>query len=118
MNETYQTQTVDHAMNNGVIDVNQLPGAKSLLVTYLFWGFLGYVGAHRFYLRRYLSAWMMVALTIASGLLFFFSLGIIAISPIGIWLFIDLFLIPGMVRDYNAGLVITVHTVDGNQIIQ
>ena len=38
---------------------------KSLLVAYLLWFFLGYVGAHRFYLGKPLSGFIMLSLSAA-----------------------------------------------------
>ena len=58
---------------------------KSLLVGYAWWLLLGPLGAHRFYLRDYLF-----------GALYFVTLGFAGIG----WL-IDLFLLPGKVRDWN-----------------
>lgn len=63
---------------------------KTVLVAYLFWFFLGIVAAHRFYLGRPGTA----LLQIASYLIL-----------VGfIWLLIDAFLIPGMVRQANNEL--------------
>jgi TM2 domain-containing membrane protein YozV len=65
---------------------NEKPSAG---VAYLLAIFLGVFGAHRFYLGRTGSAVVMLILTIT-----FF--GIIISS---IWTFVDLFLIPGMIRE-------------------
>ena len=57
----------------------------STVVAYLFWLFLGIVSAHRFYLGKPVSA----VLQIASYLIL-----------VGfVWLLIDGFLIPGMIRE-------------------
>jgi TM2 domain-containing membrane protein YozV len=57
----------------------------SMVLAYLFWFFLGLVSAHRFYLGRPLSAVLQI-------LSFFIIIGFI-------WLLVDIFLIPGMVRE-------------------
>jgi TM2 domain-containing membrane protein YozV len=57
----------------------------SMVLAYLFWFFLGLVSAHRFYLGRPLSAILQI-------LSFFIIIGFI-------WLLVDIFLIPGMVRE-------------------
>jgi TM2 domain-containing membrane protein YozV len=59
--------------------------APNVAVAYLLWFFLGWVSGHRFYLGRWKTALLQI-------LLFFVAIGFV-------WLFIDLFLIPGMVRD-------------------
>lgn len=58
---------------------------RSVPVAYLFWFFLGFFGAHRFYLGHF---WWGVAYLLTG-----------AFGGIG-WV-IDLFLIPGCVRDHN-----------------
>lgn len=56
----------------------------SVVVAYLFWFFLGILSAHRFYLGRPGTAILQI-------LSYFILIGFI-------WLLIDAFLIPGMVR--------------------
>ncbi len=60
---------------------------KSTLASYILWllGFGAICGLHRFYLGRF---W--------TGLLWLFTLGLLGIGQL-----IDLFLIPGMVREEN-----------------
>ena len=59
---------------------------KSTVVAYLLWFFLGGLGIHRFYLGRPIS-----------GIFYLLTVGGFVIG----WI-IDLFLIPGMVRQENA----------------
>ncbi len=59
--------------------------SPSVAAAYLLWFFLGILSAHRFYLGRPGSAILQI-------LLFFVLVGFL-------WLLVDLFLIPGMVRD-------------------
>lgn len=58
--------------------------APTVTAAYLLWGFLGILSAHRFYLGRPGTAVLQI-------LSFFIVIGFI-------WLLIDAFLIPGMVR--------------------
>ncbi|MDY8108379.1 TM2 domain-containing protein [Fulvimarina sp. 2208YS6-2-32] len=64
-----------------------VPERKSQLVSYLLWGscFFGVCGIHRFYNGRPIS-----------GLIWLLTFGFLFIGQI-----IDLFLIPGMVREQN-----------------
>ena len=64
---------------------------KSAGATYLLWFFLGFFGAHRFYLGRTRSAIVQLLM----------CLSIIGIIPLAFWWLIDAFLIPDMVRDEN-----------------
>ena len=59
---------------------------KSKCVAYLLWGFLGWAGAHKFYLGK-----------IGMGILYLFTLGLF-----GIGLLIDLFTLGNQVDIYNA----------------
>ena len=88
---------------------------KSHVAAYLLWLLLGVVGAHRFYLQMRASGFGMLCLTCFAGVMFFFSelLGIEDTVPIvasammlllGIWVLLDVFRIPGFVREYNDRL--------------
>jgi hypothetical protein len=60
-------------------------GQKDILVAYILWLFLGFFGAHRFYMNQ-----------IALGFLYLLTFGLFGLG----W-FIDLFLIPDLVRQHN-----------------
>lgn len=63
---------------------------KNVVVAYVLWLFLGVFSAHRFYLGRPLSAILQI-------LSYFILIG-------ALWWIIDLFLIPGMIRERNDAL--------------
>jgi TM2 domain-containing membrane protein YozV len=63
---------------------------KSMLIAYLLWGFLGLFSMHRFYLEKPKSAILQLVLN-------FLIVGLI-------WLLVDAFLIPGMIRQHEDGL--------------
>jgi TM2 domain-containing membrane protein YozV len=63
---------------------------RSVVVAYLLWFFLGWLSAHRFYLGRTGTALLQILLNLV---------------VIGfVWVLIDAFLIPGMVREEHAKL--------------
>lgn len=62
----------------------------SVAVAYMFWFFLGIFSAHRFYLGRPGTAVLQI-------LSFFVLIGFV-------WLLVDMFLIPGMVRQNQQAL--------------
>lgn len=68
---------------------------KSVAATYLLWFFVGMFGAHRFYAGSKKTGLIQLALL-------FSIIGWLVLIP---WLFLDLFLIPGMVRDTNMELI-------------
>lgn len=76
---------------------------KSTSTAYAFWFFFGGLGAHRFYLGSPVSGAIQLSLTpISYGLIASKSLAGLAIMPaLGLWLIVDAFLIPGMVRAAN-----------------
>jgi TM2 domain-containing membrane protein YozV len=65
---------------------NQMP---SVGVAYLLWFLLWPFGAHRFYLGRTGTGIVFVVLSIT----------VVGLIVSGIWAFVDLFLIPGIVRE-------------------
>ncbi len=80
---------------------------RSAVVAYILWFFFAIIGAHRFYLGKTMSAIVMLLLGVSSLAISFISFGILSFVMIlpGLWALIDLFLIPGMARDYNTDLI-------------
>jgi TM2 domain-containing membrane protein YozV len=68
---------------------------KQAVVAYLLWFFLGYFGAHNFYLKRTCVAVAQLLLTLT----------IVGIAITFFWVLVDAFLIPGWVRRENNLLV-------------
>ncbi|CAH0130370.1 hypothetical protein SRABI130_00283 [Pseudomonas sp. Bi130] len=68
---------------------------KSTGVAYLLWFLLGGFGGHRFYLGKTGTAVAQLIITIVG----FFTL--IPLIVTGIWLLVDLFLIPGIIREHS-----------------
>ena len=78
---------------------------KSSGTAYLLCIFLGMFGAHRFYLGETGTGAALLAITICSFFLIFaFFIGLLTIWISVIWVTIDLFLIPGMIRTKNTAL--------------
>lgn len=75
---------------------------KEVGIAYLFFLLLGGLGAHRFYLGRTGSAVALLCLWTGGWLLALLLIGIPMIIAGGIWLLVDLFLLPSMVREENA----------------
>lgn len=76
--------------------------AKEVGIAYLFLLLLGGFAAHRFYLGRTGSAVALLSIWWAGWLLAALIVGIPLIIAGGIWLLVDLFLLPSMVRETNA----------------
>jgi TM2 domain-containing membrane protein YozV len=71
---------------------------KSVGLAYLLWFFLGGFAVHRFYLRRAGSALVFLAVWWGGWASLSLGVGIFLVIAGAIWLFADLFLIPGMAR--------------------
>ncbi len=78
---------------------------KSLLVAYLLWWFLGWAGAHRFYLGRTGSAIVMLMLFAISCVLMLVVVGWFGYLLWGLWWLIDALLIPSFVTQCNVRLI-------------
>jgi TM2 domain-containing membrane protein YozV len=78
---------------------------KSMAVSYILWLFLGALGGHRFYNGRTGTAVTQLMMWVF-GLLLVSALGIglLLLVPLGIWLLVDAFLIPGWVNRHNNAL--------------
>ena len=73
--------------------------AKSPAVAYLLLIFVGMFGAHRFYLGKSKTAVTMLILTIFGILTTALLVGFVFLAVVGLWALVDLFLIPGMIRE-------------------
>ncbi|WP_180900130.1 TM2 domain-containing protein [Martelella soudanensis] len=71
--------------------------AKSPAAAYLLWFFVGWAGAHRFYLGRSGSGIAMLLLYVVGWLTTVFMIGFVMLGAWGIWWLVDLFLISGMI---------------------
>lgn len=73
--------------------------AKSPVVAYLLLIFLGGFGAHRFYLGKTGTAITMLILFILGWVTLVIGVGLVMLGAVGIWCFVDIFLIPGMIQE-------------------
>ena len=78
--------------------------AKSPLLAYLLWVFVGGLGIHRFYLGKTGTGIAMLALAILGAVTLPIGVGLILWAVLGIWMLVDLFLIPGMVNEQRSQL--------------
>ena len=92
---TTDSDTLANARAHMMYDANR----KSTGVAYLLCIFLGGFGAHRFYLGRTGTSAVQLVLWLLGWATLF-----IAWIPLGIWIIVDLFLIPGMARNENMSL--------------
>jgi len=80
------------------------PRKRSLILAYVLWYFAGLLGIHRAYCGYLESGIYQVALFVLSLVLLFIfpPFGIAAFCAWAGWLFLDLFLMPGMMRRFKA----------------
>lgn len=77
---------------------------KSVGVSYLLWFFLSSLGIHRMYLGRKGSGVMMLVLSILGWITLAFFIGWIFLIIVGVWVLVDAFLLPGIVKKANDDL--------------
>ncbi len=78
---------------------------RSVVVAYLLWFFLGWLGLHRIYLGRIFSGLVMLLLWGAGTGLAIVLIGYLLLIPWALWWCLDAILIPGMVRAENNAVV-------------
>lgn len=79
--------------------------AKSLLLSYIIWFFLGYGGVHRMYLGRWGSGLTMLLVFCLSWVLTLLLIGYVGLGFILLWWALDALLMPGMVSSANESLI-------------
>ncbi|WP_066195242.1 MULTISPECIES: TM2 domain-containing protein [Gracilibacillus] len=72
---------------------------KNIAVAYLLLIFLGTLGIHRFYLGKTGSGITQLVLTVLGWITAFILIGFLLIGVVGLWVIIDLFLVPGIIRE-------------------
>lgn len=86
--------------NDARLQMTFMAQKKSTGAAYLLWFFLGSFGAHRFYLGQTGTAAAQLSLLVLGWIPLF-----IGWIVLGIWLLIDLFLIPNLIEQENMKLV-------------
>lgn len=76
-------------------------GRKSLAVAYVLLAVGGVLALHRFYLGATGTGLLLLMATMLSLALTIFGVGIVGLLAVLGWLVVDIFLVPGMTRDYN-----------------
>jgi len=61
--------------------------------------FLGGLGVHRFYLGKVKSGIAMLVMFVLGWFTLLLHIGIFLFAIVGVWALVDLFLVPGMVKE-------------------
>lgn len=92
------------------VQTTEIKAPKSMLLAYVLWFFLGGLGIHRFYLGRVSTGVIQLILWLIGVSLLWAGVGLLVLLPLGIWVIVDAFLIPGMVRTAPTITVTTTTT--------
>jgi len=96
-----QLDTQEKALVEAQVSNNK----KSLIVAYILLLFLGQVGAHRFYIKGVsIGAIGQLILGVLGWLTVWILIGYVFLFIVGVWVVIDLFLIPKMIREQAGAL--------------
>ena len=77
---------------------------KNAIIAYILWWFLGFFGAHRFYMGKS-NAVTMLIITIVSFITMFIVVGYIGIVAMLIWWILDGISLHKWVKAYNLDLI-------------
>ena len=72
---------------------------RNIALAYVLWFFLGQIGIHRFYTGRIGTGIIQLLLGISGWATAWLLIGYVPLGILWLWLFIDIFLIPGMCRN-------------------
>jgi TM2 domain-containing membrane protein YozV len=81
------------------------PEGRNLILAYVFWYFCSPLGMHRIYCGQKDTGFMQMGLFFGGlviGALIWTPIGLIMIGAWLVWIIVDLFLIPGMMRRFKA----------------
>lgn len=82
--------------------VNVQPQGKNIVIAYLLWWFLGWVGLHRFYLGKTKTGLMMLGLSVIGFATAIFFIGFVFLGIWGIWWMLDAYYVQKYVAEFNA----------------
>lgn len=74
---------------------------KNIIIAYLLWWFLGWAGAHRFYLGRTSTGFAQLMLSIMGATTFIFIIGYLLLVIVGVWWMFDAYFTYKMVQEEN-----------------
>ncbi len=77
---------------------------KNVVVAYLLWWFLGFLGAHRFYIKKS-KAVVMLTISILSALTIAFLVGYVGLLVMFVWWIMDGIRLHKWVEEYNLQLI-------------
>ena len=93
---------VEAAQSRALMEYNAR--AKSTLLGYILWFFLGFLGAHRLYGGKIASGIAQLLLHAIGWATTWILIGWFFLGLWGIWWIIDAFLIPSWIRDHNLDI--------------
>ncbi len=84
------------------VNVSVNMDGPNMIIAYVLWWFLGFLGVHRFYLGRTKSGLIMLALTAAGAVLAAVMVGIPLLMAVGVWWMLDAYFTQKIVKEVRA----------------
>lgn len=91
---------------------------KNMIVAYLLWWFLGWAGAHRYYLRRPVSGTIQLALSVIGFITLYILVGAAFLLVWGIWWLSDVYFVQKYVSQINTELGVAASGITVNTVSQ
>ncbi len=82
-----------------------------MIIAYLLWWFLGFLGVHRFYLGKPGTGFAQLFLVVAGTLTYIFGVGLVLLFAWSVWWLLDAYFVYKLVHKANAELGLASATV-------
>lgn len=90
-----------NTMSEKSVSVKMNMEGKNIIIAYILWWFLGWAGAHRFYLGRTTTGFTQLILTIIGFTTLIFMIGYLFLFIVGVWWMLDAYFTYIMVEEEN-----------------